>query len=147
MKNNIHEMYDKNIGLAQIKKVPAAFLRSDFQNKLKYYDSENETAKKFIGSLFNSDIEEAGNLVSKKYFGQNIDLNTVKNICSDFMGYKRLDKVLPKKLPNMIKRESLILLKPKNNDNKQVLMHLYMIDEPDINGRWKIYGIETEREG
>ena len=114
----------------------------DLISKLQLFE-ERQTAKSFISAVVNGNISEASLFVSRKISSAySIDFERLAEVFESFGKgrYKCVKSVNASENASRLKL-SLALVE----DGAFVLMHLYMINEPNENSRWKIYGIEMER--
>jgi len=78
-------------------------------------------------------------------FRDTIDLDKLREILCGYDVYKCLANV-PVKVDGTNTRRNSILLMNSNDSgyDRNDVIHLYMVKEPDMYGNWKIYGIERE---
>ncbi len=134
------------------KKKPGAALRNFNENPLKgskpFFNmakdkNNNEVVKLFIDAVSDGGFEDAKLYLSKslKAVGV-INFDELKKFFNENIEYKYLNKVRFESLPESIVTNSILVM--NDNIQKSSIIHLYLINEPDTYGNWKICGIEKE---
>lgn len=98
--------------------------------------NEQSTVKHFLEAVTSSDAESARAYISKSFIGE-IDLTELRNTLEIFENYKFLGQP---HLPGKSYTGSVLMF----NKNRNSILKLHMVQEPDSYGNWKIYGIEKE---
>jgi len=103
-----------------------------------FFQDENQTVKSFVDALAGSRFDDARAYISKPY-ADVFDLDEL----SDYFSENKVcvsAAVAFRKAPRNCLTKS-ILMREKDRDS---VIHLHMVREPDSFGNWKIYGIDKE---
>jgi len=97
------------------------------------------TVNRFFDAISSDCIENAGAYISKNYQDA-VDVLEIKdsleNGCKPFFIKTKISSV-----PKNCRLETVFI---SDIDDKNKLIHIYMLNEPDIFSTWKIYNIEEE---
>ena len=103
----------------------------------------NYTVKCFLDAIASDQVEDAEVYISKNYVDK-IDVIGIKDMFED-KDKKTLPLLIKAKISNVpknCKMDTLLVWDKYSEKNK--LIHIYMLHEPDIFAKWKIYSIEEE---
>ena len=98
--------------------------------------NDNSIPKAFIDAVIKKDFDDAMSYISR--FNIFVDRETIIN---DFNKVKSYNYIPVYK--NFCKNKKVNSVMVSEND-KKVILHFYLINEPDFFGNWKIYRIEKE---
>jgi len=102
--------------------------------------TENSTVKLFLDAVAHN-TEEAAYFISKNCI-KSIDLFELKSSI-DGGGFKYLSPIDETSNGTGNCRTNTVLLF-NNRDSQKIILHLYMVREPDQFGQWKIFNVERE---
>lgn len=114
-----------------------------FDAKSNHYFSlinDNSTPKSFIDALINKNFDDAMSYVSR--LNLFVDFEELKKIFDGINSYNCIS-VSFKNTP-AVKGEKInsVFVSHKN---KKMILHFYLVNEPDCFSKWKIYRVEEER--
>ncbi len=126
----------------------AVRLKHDYKERQFYFNTDKKpflgllndgiASKFFIDAVLNESIDEAMIYVSRLSLFVNPE--EIKSIFGRVKGYKYLISASGK---NKGERINSVLI-TDNEKNRVSIIHFYMINEPDMFSKWKIYRIEKE---
>jgi hypothetical protein len=118
------------------------------RGKKPFYAIARDTVDTDIVNLFIKAITGNGPDDASVYLSKNLkavgalDFEELKKVFNENIAYKYLSKVRFSHLPAQIVTNSILVMNEKVQ--KSSIVHVYMVKEPDMHGRWKICGIEKE---
>jgi len=101
--------------------------------------NDSAVSVSFINALIKNDFDDAMSYISR--FGFFVDFDLVKKIFDDSKTYNRVS-VFYKNF-NLIPGEKVNSFFVSDK-NKKMIVHFYLVNEPDCFSKWKIYKIEEE---
>ena len=109
---------------------------------LEHSESSQYTLDRFLEAMRHSKIDDAMAFVSKNYTDK-VDIAQIwealeeNQLCTNYIGKKKFTKN-----PRNCTDSTIMLL--DKHDKKMKIFNIYMLNEPDRFGKWKIYSIEQE---
>ncbi len=100
---------------------------------------DKDTVRLFVNALSNWQHEDAKVYISKN-FAHDFNLNELSHFFKEAKGYKCCFNIEFENMPKNCKSNSIVVC----DKEKEQVVHLYLIKEPDKFSNWKIYGIEKE---
>lgn len=100
------------------------------------YDASQQVLNRFIHAILTSP-DSAWAFVSKVY-SAGLDLNEIRELVSTGITPVQI-AAYANDTKNSITRSVYV-----NNQKVRKLLHIRMVNEPDKNGKWKIFGVEQE---
>lgn len=122
--------------------------RSVLKGKKPFYTIAKDRYDTDIVNLFIKAVANNGPDDAKVYLSKNLkavgslDFEELKKVFNGNIAYKYLSKVRFSHLPENIVTNSILVM--NNAIQKNSIIHVYMVKEPDMHGSWKICGIERE---
>ncbi len=101
--------------------------------------NDNTAPKSFINAIINNDFDGAMSYISR--FSIFVDFETIKKIFDGIKSYNYIPVSYKKDSYFKGEKVNSIFISDKN---KKLILHFYMINEPDFFSKWKIYRIEEE---
>lgn len=102
--------------------------------------NDNLVTKDFIEAVMNEEFEDASLYLSKR-LQCSLDFEAIKRVFASMKKYGYL--VAANTAKN--KRERITSIMISDKDSKEAkLLHLYIVSEPDMYSKWKIYKIELD---
>lgn len=125
-------------------------LKHNYKRRQFYFDFEkrpyislindNTAPKFFINAIMNKDFDRAVSYISR--FNFFIDFEELKKIFDGVKSYNYIPVSCKKYSELKGERVNSIFISDKN---KKIILHFYLINEPDSISKWKIYRIEEEK--
>ena len=101
--------------------------------------NDNTAPKSFINAIINNDFDGAMSYISR--FIIFVDFENIKKIFDGIKSYNYIP--VSYKKASYFKGEKVNSIFISDKD-KKLILHFYMINEPDFFSKWKIYRIEEE---
>lgn len=101
--------------------------------------NENETPKSFINALIKKDFDDAMSYISS--LSVFVDIEMIKKIFDEIKYYKCISVSYKNSCFNSREKINSVFISDKD---KKIILHFYLINEPDRFSKWKIYRIEKE---
>jgi len=124
-------------------------LKHNYKHHQFYFDSEsrpfislindNTAHKSFINAIINNDFDDAMSYISR--FSIFVDLEMLKKIFDGVKSYNYIPVSYKKDCSFEGEKVNSVFISDKN---KKLILHFYLINEPDSFSKWKIYRIEEE---